>query len=286
MKKLLVTLTLVFTILLSSTTAFAEQSYDQEMTVYAHSNWMIDMPNVLYQADNHDICELAQQEDGQFYLKLLKPGDTVVTAYMVENKKLYLLGRFKLHIVPQDSEEYGADYAGNTDFPNVIPTGRYTGIIGQAYNGSVDGIVPINQLANYKLLHWNLTDEQLKECYEAVKPFVASIKNLSREEQMKKIALELRDFFDARGEYSDKAPHFLDAYGYLILKKASCQGATVATGLCLNMLGIDYEHVNHNKWTHQWCRVKHGNTYWIVDPFGLYCGPEPGEYKHPIDNQQ
>lgn len=204
---------------------------------------------------------------------------------MIENHKLYLLGRFLLHIIPQDYEGYTATHADSTDFPNVIPTGYYTGNIGQTYNGNLNGIVPINQLANYKILHWNLTDEQLKECYDAVKPFVASIKNLSREEQMKKIALELRDFFDARGEYSDKAPHFLDAYGYLILKKASCQGATAATGLCLNMLGIDYEHVNHNKWTHQWCRVKHGNSYWIVDPFGLYCGPEPGEYKHPIDNQ-
>ena len=99
---------------------------------------------------------------------------------------------------------------------------------------------------------------------------------------MKKIALELREFFDARMEYSTTAPHFLDAYGYLVLKKASCQGAAAATGLCLNMLGFDYEHVNHNKWTHQWCRVNYNGTYWIVDPYGLYCGPEPAPYKHPI----
>lgn len=286
MKKLVVVMIFIFNVLLSCTITFAEQSYNQEMTAYVHSNWMIDMPNVLYQADNHDICELAQKEDGQFYLKLLEPGDTVVTAYIIENKKLYLLGRFLLHVLPQNSEEYAINSADSTGFPNVIPTGYYNGNIGATYNGNLDGIVPLNQLANYKLLHWNLTDEQLKECYEAVKPFVVSIKTLSYEEQMNKIALELRDFFDARGEYSDKAPHFLDAYGYLILKKASCQGATAATGLCLNMLGIDYEHVNHNKWTHQWCRVKNDNTYWIVDPFGLYCGPEPGEYKHPIDSQQ
>ena len=110
----------------------------------------------------------------------------------------------------------------------------------------------------------------------------APLVGLSREEQMKKIALELREFFDARMEYSTTAPHFLDAYGYLVLKKASCQGAAAATGLCLNMLGFDYEHVNHNKWTHQWCRVNYNGTYWIVDPYGLYCGPEPAPYKHPI----
>ncbi|WP_304104556.1 hypothetical protein, partial [Phascolarctobacterium succinatutens] len=65
MKKLVVVITFIFTILLSCAAVFAEQNYDEEMTVYAHSNWMIEMPNVLYQADNHDICELAQKEDGQ-----------------------------------------------------------------------------------------------------------------------------------------------------------------------------------------------------------------------------
>lgn len=112
----------IFNVLLSCTITFAEQSYNQEMTAYVHSNWMIDMPNVLYQADNHDICELAQKEDGQFYLKLLEPGDTVVTAYIIENKKLYLLGRFLLHVLPQNSEEYAINSADSTGFPNVIPT--------------------------------------------------------------------------------------------------------------------------------------------------------------------
>lgn len=153
MKKLVVVMIFIFNVLLSCAITFAEQSYNQEMTAYVHSNWMIDMPNVLYQADNHDICELAQKEDGQFYLKLLEPGDTVVTAYIIENKKLYLLGRFLLHVLPQNSEEYAINSADSTGFPNVIPTGYYNGNIGETYNGNLDGIVPLNQLANYKLLH-------------------------------------------------------------------------------------------------------------------------------------
>lgn len=57
--------------------------------------------------------------------------------------------------------------------------------------------------------------------------------------------------------------------------------AARATGLCLNILGIDFEHVNENKYTHQWCRVKIGREYWICDAYGLYAGKEPGKRKHP-----
>ena len=67
-----------------------------------------------------------------------------------------------------------------------------------------------------------------------------------------------------------------------LLVRASCAGCTRATGLCLNMLGIPYEHVNENQWSHQWCRVKMDDgSYWICDAYGLYCGPEPAPYQHP-----
>ena len=48
------------------------------------------------------------------------------------------------------------------------------------------------------------------------------------------------------------------------------------------MLGIPYEHVNENQYTHQWCRVDMGGgVYWICDAYGLYCGPEFAPYQHP-----
>lgn len=47
------------------------------------------------------------------------------------------------------------------------------------------------------------------------------------------------------------------------------------------MLGIPYEHVNENQYSHQWCRVPVGDTYWICDAYGLYSGPEPAPYQHP-----
>ena len=63
---------------------------------------------------------------------------------------------------------------------------------------------------------------------------------------------------------------------------SSERGCTRTTGLCLNMLGIPYEHVNENQWSHQWCRVPMPDgSYWICDAYGLYCGPEPAPYQHP-----
>lgn len=74
--------------------------------------------------------------------------------------------------------------------------------------------------------------------------------------------------------YSMSEPHYNDPYEFFILNMASCAGSTRATGLCLNIFGIPYEHVNENQYTHQWCRVEVDGTYWISDPFGLYCGAE------------
>ena len=81
--------------------------------------------------------------------------------------------------------------------------------------------------------------------------------------------------------YSMEDPHYADPYGYLILKVASCAGSARTAGLCLDVLGIPWEHVNPNAFSHQWARVKVGNEYWICDPYGMYVGPEPAPYKHP-----
>ena len=92
---------------------------------------------------------------------------------------------------------------------------------------------------------------------------------------------ELRRRFESGMSYSTDVPHYNDPYGYFVVGVASCAGCTRATGLCLNILGISYEHVNENQWGHQWCRVNVNGTYWICDAYGLYCGPEPAPYTHP-----
>lgn len=141
--------------------------------------------------------------------------------------------------------------------------------------------VPMDQLANLDSLRKNATDEELAQAYDVALEIVTPLADLSREEQLLGIAIALRSMFDSGMLYSSSGEHYNDPYGYFVLGMASCAGCTRATGLCLNILGIPYEHVNENQWSHQWCRVDVDGTYWICDAYGLYCGPEPAPYTHP-----
>ncbi|MBQ7264340.1 MAG: hypothetical protein IJR14_11560 [Synergistaceae bacterium] len=142
--------------------------------------------------------------------------------------------------------------------------------------------VPIDKLANYKSLRKKTTKSEFQQAYDVATRVVAPLAGMDRKEQLDGIAKALRRLVDTgRVSYSESAPHYNDPYGYFIVGVSSCAGCTRATGLCLNILGIPYEHVNENKWSHQWCRVKVDGGYWICDPYGLYCGPEPAPYGHP-----
>lgn len=145
------------------------------------------------------------------------------------------------------------------------------------------GLVSIGSLANINSLKKKCSDTEFQAAYAAAAQIVTPLIGLSREEQLYGIAAALRGMVDSgQVRYSTETSHYNDPYGYLVLGVASCAGCTRTTGLCLNMLGISYEHVNENQWIHQWCRVNINGTYWICDAYGLYVGPEPAPYKHPI----
>lgn len=141
--------------------------------------------------------------------------------------------------------------------------------------------VPIDKLANYKSLRKKTTKAEFQQAYNAAMRIAKPLAGLSREEQLRGIATALRRMLFTEVLYTTEIPHYNDPYGYFIVGVASCAGATRAAGLCLNILGIPYEHVHENKWDHQWCRVKVGNAYWVCDAFIFYVGPEPAPYKHP-----
>lgn len=144
-------------------------------------------------------------------------------------------------------------------------------------------LVPIDELENKKSLQKNCTDAEFQAAYDAAAQIVTPLVGLSREDQLYGIAIQLRLMADiGLVDYSTNAPHYNDPYGYFVLGASSCAGCTRTTGLCLNLLGISYEHVNENQWTHQWCRVNIDGTYWICDAYGLYVGPEPAPYAHPF----
>jgi len=139
-----------------------------------------------------------------------------------------------------------------------------------------------HKLNNYKSLKSRLTDSEFQEAYDIALKLVRPLSGLPREKQIIGVAQVLRKIFDKNVQYSTSIKHYNNPYGYLVTGVASCAGSTRTAGLCLNILGIQYEHINENKRKHQWCRIKLDGAYWICDPIGLYAGPEPGPYKHPI----
>lgn len=143
-------------------------------------------------------------------------------------------------------------------------------------------LVPVDRLANKSSLHRFTSASELKQAYEVAKEIVEPLANLNRKAQLCGIALMTRIISENEVTYSMSAKHYNDPYGFFVLHTASCAGSTRATGLCLNMLGIPYEHVHEGEMnSHQWARVNVDGTYWICDAYGLYCGPEPAPYEHP-----
>ena len=139
-----------------------------------------------------------------------------------------------------------------------------------------------DQLANLASMKKRMSDAELQAAYDVAVEIVRPLAELSREEQLQGIMAALRLRFDSGMSYSTETPHYNDPYGYFVLNTASCAGCARATGLCLNILGISYEHVNENQWSHQWCRVEMDDgSYWICDAYGLYAGEEPAPYEHP-----
>ena len=142
--------------------------------------------------------------------------------------------------------------------------------------------VPMNQLQNYASLKNGCSDAEFQAAYNIAKRIVKPLAGQSRESQVRTIVNSIRWMFDSgEVEYSMAVPHYNDPYGYFISGVGSCAGSTRATGLCLNILGIPYEHVHENMYCHQCCRVPVKNDYWVVDAYGLYLGKEPAPYKHP-----
>lgn len=142
-------------------------------------------------------------------------------------------------------------------------------------------LVPVDQLANLPSVRRRATSAQFEDAYEVAKEIVEPLRGLSREAQLCAIALALRVVTENNITYSMESANYGDPYGFFVDHSASCAGCTRATGLCLNMLGIPYEHVNENAYSHQWTRVDINGTYWICDAYGLYCGPEQAPYQHP-----
>lgn len=150
-----------------------------------------------------------------------------------------------------------------------------------AVTQSAAALVEASKLSNYSSLKKKVSDEEFAQAYAAAAQISTKYLGKSIEEQLQGIYTELRQMSVGELSYSMDSAHYSDVYGFFISKSASCAGATRAVGLCLNQLGIPYEHVHEGEYSHQWCRVNVNGTYWICDAYGMYVGPEPAERQHP-----
>ena len=82
----------------------------------------------------------------------------------------------------------------------------------------------------------------------------------------------------SQGTYTTEESDYSEAYGVFIAGEYSCAGATRALGVVLECMGYQWEHVNPNQWTHQWCKVQmDGQVGWADSQLGM-----AGYGEHPV----
>lgn len=196
-----------------------------------------------------------------------------------------------------------AKYGNNTQklLQHYLDYGIFEGRIPSAiYLNNMDllaigDIVPKELLYNRKELRKKCDEAEFYNAYdEAYHKIVKPIHGMKRIDQLNYITYQISTIVNSSVPYSIKAYHYNDPCGVFSCRQvdtngnlvhplgASCAGVTRATGLCLNMLAIPYEHVNANTWKHQWCRVNINGVYYICDPYLGYVGVEPAPYRHPL----
>lgn len=142
-------------------------------------------------------------------------------------------------------------------------------------------LVPLDQLDNLSSLQRKASRDELAQAYEAARKIVEPFANMDPITQICGVTIAVEDMYYKNVSYSMTEAHYSDPYGFFILNVASCAGCTRALGLCLNMLGIPYEHVNENQYSHQWARVNVDGTYWVCDAQDLHFVPEEVPYEYP-----
>lgn len=250
---------------------------EQKMPEYSY----VEMSNVMYAVSDVNVRSLPSVE-GQRIGALNSGQEILVTGQCNET------GWYRINFNEQTG--YVSNNYLETERPTERPTEKQTEKPAAQppetpNQTGPSGLVSPANLANISSLKKRCTDEEFQAAYNVAVEIVTPLIGLSREEQLMGIAAAIRNLFDSgKVQYSVEAAHYDDPYGYFVVGVGSCAGCARATGLCLNMLNIPYEHVNENQWSHQWCRVNVNGVYWICDAYGLYVGPEPEPYMHPYLN--
>lgn len=73
-------------------------------------------------------------------------------------------------------------------------------------------------------------------------------------------------------EYTMEGKDYRTPYGVFVKGEFSCAGATRALGMVLECMGYEWEHVNENGYTHQWCKLTMDGQVGFADGQGGFAG--------------
>ena len=71
---------------------------------------------------------------------------------------------------------------------------------------------------------------------------------------------------------NDENKYYRSPYGVFVAGISTGAGTTRALGRVLDFMGYDWEHANHNTWTHQWCIVNMDGQTGYADAMDYGCG--------------
>lgn len=104
--------------------------------------------------------------------------------------------------------------------------------------------------------HNALTDAQKKEQARVIAQHIAdvilSIDGLTDLERVQNAAMIVYCYCNYC-DYTMQGKDYATAYGVFIKGEFSCAGSTRALGMVLDCMGYQWQHVNENQYTHQWC---------------------------------
>ena len=99
--------------------------------------------------------------------------------------------------------------------------------------------------------------EQADKVAREIAEYVKNKRELTTDRERVAMAARIVAGYCNRGVYgNDEQKFYRSPYGVFIAGIFTCAGATRALGRVLDFMGYDWEHVNENKWAHQWCVLK------------------------------
>ena len=100
-----------------------------------------------------------------------------------------------------------------------------------------------------------ITESQKNAQAQTFAKYIAS--NVTGKNDLEKVrqAAKIVAYYCNNSVYTNDDKDYRTPYGVLCKGVYTCSGATRTLGLVLECMGYKWEHVNENKWSHQWCKV-------------------------------